>query len=209
MKIALYGGTFDPVHRGHVDVACEAADALALDRVLFVPAGRPPHRLTSTEAGYEHRYRMTALACEADSRFEPSRLETPTSDGKPNYSLDTLRQARSELGPGDRLFFILGCDAFAEIDSWHRWQEVVRATEFIVVSRPGVDLARDQAPADATVHWLTEVDVPVSSTEVRRRLRSGDACDGVLPGSVGRYIREHSLYVPRSSSVLSATEPRP
>ena len=205
MKIALYGGTFDPVHRGHVDVARAAADRLHLDRVFFVPAGRPPHRQAITEADYEHRYSMAALACEADPRFEPSRLEAPAADGKPSYSLYTLQQARSEIEPDDRLFFMLGCDAFAEIDSWHRWEEVVRAVEFIVVSRPGVDLARDQAPAAAQVQWLTDVDVPVSSTEVRRRLHAGDRCEDVLPAPVARYIREHSLYTPQSSSVLSST----
>ena len=203
MKIALYGGTFDPVHRGHVDVARAAADGLSLDRVLFVPAGRPPHRQAITETNYEHRYRMVSLACETDPRFEPSRLETPTPDGKPNYTLDTLQQVKSDIEPDDRLFFILGCDAFAEIDSWHRWEEVVQAVEFIVVSRPDVELAREQAPAAAKVHWLTDVDVPVSSTEVRRRLHAGDPCEDVLPLPVAHYIREHSLYTPQSSSVLS------
>ena len=206
MNVALYGGTFDPVHLGHLEVARAAADAFDLDRVLFIPAGRPPHRVAVTEGGYEDRYRMVELACRAGARFEPSRLEAPSGDGQPNYSLSTIQQARSMLGSEDRLFFLLGCDAFAEIDAWYRWQDVVQAIEFIVVSRPGSELGRDRIPAGARVHWRTDVRVPISSTEVRRRLSCGDACEDVLPAAVAAYIQERSLYVRRPAPVGPTTD---
>lgn len=196
MKIALYGGTFDPVHKGHLEVARAAADALALDRVLFVPVGRPPHRGRQPAATYSDRLAMVELACAADARFEASGLESEPVGGAPNYSIDTIRRVKVGLASNDKLFFVIGCDAFADIRTWHRWVEVVREVEWIVVSRPGAECNEDAAPAGTRVHWLRDVAVPVSSTELRGKLREGDSVADWLPSAVAEYVCTNDLYRP-------------
>ena len=187
MKIALFGGTFDPIHNAHLEIAREAARQFSLDRVWFVPAARPPHKTSVTSTPYEHRYRMVELACQGEPLFEASRLE----QGEQNsYSIRTIERVRTALDTADELFFLIGADAFAEITTWHRWRDVIASVEFIVVSRPG--RAYD-IPEGARVHPLQGVDLPVSSSEIRRQLAAGD--DRVdVPPAVLAYIREHGLY---------------
>lgn len=197
MNIALYGGTFDPIHKGHLEVARAAADAFDLERVLLIPVGAPPHRGGRPEAPYRDRYRMVELACEADARFEASDLEAERKDGRPNYSIDTIQRVTPGLAAGDRLFFVIGCDAFADIRTWHRWEEVVRGTEWIVVSRPGSECDEERVPGDARVHWLRDVAVPVSSTGLRRRLGVDERVADWLPANVREFIRSRGLYAPK------------
>jgi len=184
MKLALFGGTFDPIHSAHLVVAREAADRFHLDQVWFIPAAHPPHKSDQTGASYEDRFHMTELACQADPRFVVSRLEA--GRGK-SYSVDTVERVRAL---GEEPYFIIGADAFAEIASWHRWEDLVRLTEFIVVTRPGHHYA---TPLGARVHRLETVALPVSSSEIRRKLASGQI-PAELPPAVGRYIAERSLY---------------
>ena len=188
MRIALFGGTFDPIHNAHLEIAREAARQFSLDRVLFIPASRPPHKTGVTRTPYEHRYRMVELACAGEPLFEASRLE----EGEQNsYSIQTIERVRASIGGGEELFFLIGSDAFAEIRTWHRWREVIASVDFLVVSRPG--RAYD-VPEGARVQRLEGVDLSVSSSEIRRRLATGD--DGVeIPPAVLAYIREHGLYV--------------
>lgn len=184
MKLALFGGTFDPIHNAHLTVAREAAHQFHLDQVWFIPAAHPPHKSDHTGASYEDRFRMVELACQADARFIASRLEA--GQGK-SYSVDTLERVRAL---GEQPYFIIGADAFAEITSWHRWQDLVRLTEFIVVTRPGHHYA---TPPEARVHRLETVALPVSSSDIRRQLAEGKIPPD-LPPAVGRYIAEHGLY---------------
>ena len=187
MRLAIFGGTFDPIHSAHLAVAREAAARFQLDRVWLVPAERPPHKHRATHAPYADRFRMVELACRDELKFEASRLEQGTAS---SYSIDTIETVRTRLAAGDNLFFLIGADAFAEIESWHRWRDVIRAVEFIVVSRPG---HLYQVPVGATVHRLETVDLPVSSSEIRRKLAAGDERVDV-PGAVLEYIRAHGLY---------------
>ena len=184
MRLALFGGTFDPVHSAHLTVAREAADQFQLDQILFVPAAHPPHKSGQGSASYEDRYRMTELACQADPRFTASRLEE--GDQK-SYTIDTIEKVRAS---GEQPYFIIGADAFAEITSWHRWQDLLALTDFIVVTRPGHHYS---APAGARVHRLDTVALPVSSSEIRRRLALGEI-PSHLPDAVATYIVEKGLY---------------
>lgn len=194
MNIALYGGTFDPVHKGHLEVARAAADTLGLDRVLFIPVGVPPHRGGRPGASYIDRHRMIEIACEGDPRFEASDLEAERTDGRPNYSIDTIHTVKEGLAVGDRLFFVIGCDAFADIRTWRRWEDVVREVEWIVVSRPASECSEESVPDGARVHWLRDVAVPISSTELRKRLGAGESVAESLPGEVDHYIEGRGLY---------------
>lgn len=187
MKLAIFGGTFDPIHDAHLTIAREAARRWGLGQVLFIPAGRPPHKAGITHAPYEHRYRMVELACAAEPRFEPSRLE---AGARFSYSIDTIEKVRATIAPGEELYFIIGADAFAEIRTWRRWREVAGAVRFIVVSRPGHCY---EVPAGAEVLRLDDLDLPVSSSEIRRKLAAGDDRVPVPPAVLG-YIRQHGLY---------------
>jgi nicotinate-nucleotide adenylyltransferase len=187
LRIAIFGGTFDPIHSAHLTVAREAADRFALDRVLFIPAAQPPHKSGATSAGYEDRYRMVELATKGDPRFVPSRLE---EGARRSFSIDTIEKLRPTLAPGDELFFLIGADAFADIRTWRRWEDVIREVEFIVASRPGHAY---EAPPGARVQRLETVALPVSSSAIRRRLAAGES-PVELPAAVLRYIRERGLY---------------
>ena len=184
LRLALFGGTFDPIHCAHVTVAAAAADRFALDRVLFVPAANPPHKPTSPGVTYEDRLRMVELACEADPRFEASRLE---EGREKSYSILTIEKV---VAPDRELFFLIGSDAFAEIRTWYRWQDVVRLVEFIVVTRPGHEYEK---PPGARVHELDGMELPVSSSELRQKLSEGVLPDD-LPAAVASYIAGHQLY---------------
>jgi len=187
LRIAIFGGTFDPIHAAHLEVAREAARQCELDKVLFVPASHPPHKGGAAVAPYEDRVRMVALACEGKPRFEVSRLE---EGERVSYSIHTIEKARAALGPDDELYFLIGADAFAEIQSWYRWEDVVRLVRFIVVSRPGHDY---QIPAGARVHRLETLALPVSSSALRARLAAGED-PAEIPAAVLAYIRSRGLY---------------
>jgi len=192
MKLAIFGGTFDPVHDAHLALARQAADRFELDRVLLVPAAQPPHKRSGAHASYEDRVRMAELACAGDARLAVSRIEEGTVR---SYSIDTIEKVRAGMGAGDELYFIIGADAFAEIPTWHRWQDVARAVVFLVVSRPGFVY---EAPENVRFEPLDSVMLDISSSAIRRGLAAGERPQP-LPPAVLAYILEHRLYgVPRS-----------
>lgn len=186
---AVFGGTFDPIHNAHLAIARAALEGFrgeGLRRILFVPAANPPHKSGASMAPWDDRVRMLEVACAGDPEFEVSLIE---QDANPSYSILTIERLLAE-GEGP-LAFLIGADAFAEIRTWHRWQDVVRLVEFIVVTRPGFDY---DAPEGAVVHELGGLELPVSSSEVRERIAHGEA-NVAVPRAVLEYIREHGLYV--------------
>jgi nicotinate-nucleotide adenylyltransferase len=192
LRLALFGGAFDPIHNGHLAVARAAAARFRLDRLLFVPAARPPHK-PACHAPYADRVRMIEIAVEEerDARFAVSLLE----DGAgPSYSIDTIEKVRAEMPDGE-LFFLIGADAFADIRSWRRWREVARAVVFLVVSRPG---HLYEIPPETRVERLDTVELPVSSSEIRPKLAAGKQDAGELlldvPLRVLGYIASRHLY---------------
>jgi nicotinate-nucleotide adenylyltransferase len=186
-RLAIFGGTFDPIHQAHLVVARTAADRFTLDRVLFVPASQPPHKWGATSASYEDRYRMVELACDVDPRFIPSRIEE--ADAK-SYSIQTIEKIQAALQPNDELFFLIGADAFSEIATWHRYEDVIRSVQFIVVTRPGHDYA---VPEGGRIHKLDTVDLPVSSSAIRELLAKGRLPTPLSP-PVAQYIEDNGLY---------------
>ena len=189
LKLAIFGGTFDPIHDGHLALAREAAARYRLDRVLFVPAAHPPHKAGVTHAPYTDRVRMAELACQDDAPFEVSRIEEGTAR---SYSIDTIEKIRARLAPADQLYFLIGADAFAEIGTWHRWRDVLRGVRFLVVSRPGHVY---QSPPGVEFDRIDDIEVPVSSSDIRRALGSGQTPAG-LPAAVLNYAVAHFLYCP-------------
>ena len=187
LRLAIFGGTFDPIHEGHLALARAAAARFQLDRVLFVPAAHPPHKEGVTHAPYADRVRMVELACQDDPHFEVSRLEEGTAR---SYSIDTIGKVRARLSPSDELYFLIGADAFAEIRTWHRWRDVVRGVRFLVVSRPGHDY---QPPPGVEFDRIDDIEVPISSSDIRRALASRHSSAG-LPPLVLNYAVSHGLY---------------
>ena len=220
MKIALFGGTFDPVHLGHLAVARAAAEKFGLGRVYFVPADLPPHKQKRKLTDFQHRFAMLALATADDPRFVASLLDAHT--GEPNYSISTVRRLKSTLKKSDKLYFLIGIDAFRDIATWRQPEELLAEVKFIVVSRPGYSLAdvgralpESLRPTDlmmramrrqhvdgtialmgATIHLLGEVREKVSSTQIRVAAgKSVKQLSRYVPPLVAEYIKKENLYV--------------
>ncbi|HWX54428.1 MAG TPA: nicotinate-nucleotide adenylyltransferase [Verrucomicrobiae bacterium] len=220
MKIAIFGGTFDPVHVGHLAVARAAADKFDLGRIYFVPAETPPHKLGKEVAAFQHRFAMLALATADDPRFVPSLLEAHSAE--PNYSIQTVRRLKNTLRKSDKLYFLIGIDAFKEISAWRRPVELLSQCDFIVASRPGHSLAevgealpealRPSAEAlqklrrqragstivlpSTTIHLLNDVSQRVSSTQIRAAARKPVKYLGrYVPRLVAGYIKKERLYM--------------
>lgn len=189
-RLGIFGGTFDPVHLGHLRAAEVAREALHLDRVLFVPSGHPPHR-EAAEASALDRYAMLALANAAHRDFVLSDLELRREG--PAYTVDTLTALRA-LRPDGELFLILGTDAFAEMASWREPERVAALCTIAVVDRPGATPASPALPAGARVERVERPTLPFSSSEVRRLLKAGQSVRYLVPEEVADYIEKRRLY---------------
>lgn len=187
MRLAIFGGTFDPIHCAHLAIAKAAADRFQLNKVVFVPAANPPHKPRRQTAPYEDRLRMVELACEDEPLFESSDIERNTAK---SYSIDTIERVVTTIPADGELFFLIGADAFADIQTWRRWQDVVQIVTFIVVSRPGHSY---DFPEGARVLALDDVRLPTSSSAIRKALDAGDPTIE-LPPKVAAYIEAKDLY---------------
>jgi nicotinate-nucleotide adenylyltransferase len=187
VRLALFGGTFDPIHDAHLALARRALERFQFERILFVPAAHPPHKSGITHASYADRVRMAELACAGEPRFEVSRLEENTAR---SYSILTVEKVRATLTPEDEIYFLIGADAFAEVTTWYRWREVARAVRFLVVSRPGCAY---HAPEGVTLDHIDDVEMGVSSSAIREALAAGRLPEG-LPPAVLAYAQAHRLY---------------
>jgi nicotinate-nucleotide adenylyltransferase len=235
MNIGLFGGTFDPIHRGHLALARAARERCNLSRILFVPANVPPHKLRQPLSAFPHRYAMIALATAQDKDFAPSLLEAPedfdtgspraekTHAPKLNYTIDTVKRLKQSFKKADRLFLLIGIDAFEDIAKWHQAEALFRECEFVVASRPGYSLAdvanalpaslrprqevtrpfhKQAATGDlvlkgVTIHLLDEVYQPISSTAIRQAAAAGKPLGRFLDSAVADYIKKMGLYKSR------------
>jgi len=214
-RTGLLGGTFDPVHEGHMAAAEAARLALALDRVLFIPSHRPPHRSAQPRASAFHRFAMVSLAVAPHQHFMASDVELQRSG--PSYTAHTLRRLYDVGYEASQLFFILGTDAFAEIATWHDYPAVLDLAHFVVISRPGqsIEVLRERLPNLAprlravaeppleeasgpsrAVLLVNAVTPDVSSTDIRKRAAWGGSLAGLVAPEVERHIGKHRLYHP-------------
>jgi nicotinate-nucleotide adenylyltransferase len=220
MNIGLFGGTFDPVHKGHLAVARAAAKRFHLGKVYFIPASMPPHRQGEPITAFHDRYAMLALATAGEKSFLPSLAEAPAEQDHLSFTIDTVRRFKQSLRKSDHLFFIIGVDAFLQVASWHRSEDLLREIDFIVVSRPGFSMAdvahalpKSLRPAAAVVkafrkspakgtlalrstmiHILDEVKFPVSATAARHAAATGKSLARFVEPLVAEYIKKMGLY---------------
>lgn len=219
MTVGLLGGTFDPIHTGHLDVARAARKALGIDEVWFVPARQPSHR-AQPAASAAHRFAMVALALADEDGLLVSDLEMDT--GAPSYTIDTLQRAEARFPHVRRPFFVItGADAFRDIRTWRSWEQLAGRCHFVVVSRPGMpagDMRRAvpelaarmidapcAAPPTPSIFLVDAPTADVSSTGVRRALKVGGDLAGLIPGSVATYAVRHALYRREPSMATETT----
>ena len=238
MNIGFFGGTFDPIHQGHIALATAAQERCKLARIYFVPANIPPHKQRHPLSPYLHRYAMVALATQGAKAFMPSLLEAPeemaanksakkAKASEANYSIDTVRRLKQSLKKIDRLFFLIGIDAFNDIAKWHRAEALFAECEFIVASRPGYSLADvanalpetlrpkpavtrpfSKQPANGqlvlpgvTVHLLEDVRKNISATAIREAAAAKKPLTKFVTPEVEEYIRKTGLYAGGMSPV--------
>ncbi|MGA2858255.1 MAG: nicotinate-nucleotide adenylyltransferase [Candidatus Sulfotelmatobacter sp.] len=233
MNIGLFGGTFDPVHRGHMALARAAREQYKLHRIYFVPGNIPPHKQRQPLTPFVHRFAMVVLATAHEKAFVPSLLEAPEqieTAGKgrpqrPNYTIDTVRRLKQSFKASDKLFLLIGMDAFAEIAQWHQAEALFRECEFVVAGRPGYSLAdvanalpetlrprpevtrpfhKQPARGDlvlpgVTIHLLGDLHQPASATAVRQAAAAGKPLGRFLDADVAEYIKKMGLYRARES----------
>ncbi len=200
MRIGLFGGSFNPVHTGHLVIAQDAAESFGLDRVLFLPCGQPPHKPADALAPAEHRAAMIEASIEGDPRFALCRCELDRPGT--TYTIDTVRALRAER-PEDSLHFLIGADTLAELHSWKDIGDLLGLCEFLTLARPGFPLdSLDPDSFGLPPPWpellLSRVarihEVGISATDVRMRLAEGLSIRYLVPGCVERYISEYHLY---------------
>jgi nicotinate-nucleotide adenylyltransferase len=235
MNIGLFGGTFDPIHRGHLALARAAMEHCKLGRILLVAANVPPHKRKEPLSAFAHRYAMVTLATMNDKGFVPSLIEAPEECGpdragkgdkkkdsfpKPNYTIETVRRLKQSFRKADRLFLLIGIDAFKDIAKWHKSEELFGECEFVVASRPGYSLAdvanalppklrpreevtrpfRTQAAtgnlvlSGVRVQLMDEVHQPISSTAIRQAAAAGKPLARFVDAAVADYIKKMELY---------------
>lgn len=203
MRLAFFGGSFDPPHRGHLAIATAAIRHLSLDRVLFAPTGKQPLKRAGASASFADRLAMVDLLCGSESALAASGIDAPHADGSPNYTVDALKHLRQQ-DPKVELFSIVGADNLVELPRWREANRLFELATWIAVSRPGSRLLVDLAPAlrvqrdIGRLHLISDVEVAVSSTELRHRLCRGEECGDAIPPNILYYIRGHDLYSPRA-----------
>jgi nicotinate-nucleotide adenylyltransferase len=221
MRIAFFGGSFDPPHRGHLAIARAAIERLALDRVWMAPVGAQPLKLGGFSTSFADRLAMVELAVAGDPAIVASDIDAPRSDGEPNYTVDVLTAIKENLPPGDKLFFLLGADAFLSLEQWHGAKQLPFLCDLIVAGRPGFSIddvsaalpsaisAEREPGGDAdVVTWLLrngggenshlylmpDLSEDISATHIRAALEDEESAQGVLSPGVLGYIREKGLY---------------
>jgi nicotinate-nucleotide adenylyltransferase len=220
MRIAFFGGTFDPPHRGHIAIALAAITRLGLDQVLVAPVATQPLKGGYGHSSFEDRLAMVRLAVAGEPGLTASDVDAPIPGGRPNYTFETLQRLRKQLQPTDELFCLVGADSFLTLKGWHRCAELLLFCDFIVAGRPGFSLDQingvlpngvenagevreagfsrftlvGSSGQSAELFLLPDLDQNISATEIRAALAEGSEPQTVLAPGVAEYIRSHALY---------------
>ena len=198
MKIGIMGGTFDPIHLGHLATAEAVREKFSLDEILFIPAARPPHKLGKNITDERHRLAMTILATSSNKFFRVSDMELKRTGL--SYTLDTMNELHKNFGASTELFFIIGADSLADLKKWHAAQELVEKCHFIATTRPGVDVdffAVEKffgTAAREHIHRVATPRLEISSTDIREKVRLGRSIKYLVPEVVEEYILREKLY---------------
>ena len=217
MRIGLFGGTFDPIHNGHLRAALDVCENVPLDRCILIPAANPPHKTGQATSAVEHRLAMTRLGADGIERLEVSDVEAQRKG--PSFTIDTVRHFQHALPAGTRLFLLLGADAFFDIDTWHAWQELIDQVALAVMTRPGPGREDFAAALDTfiaghvadgytcnrsrrgffhptrpPIYYVPVTALDISSTELRDRVRKGRSIRFLVPEAVERYVLDKELY---------------
>ena len=198
MKVGILGGTFDPIHLGHLATAEQVREIFALDEVLFIPAARPPHKVERLVTPEVHRLMMTYLATQSNEKFTVSPMEF-LRDGL-SYTLDTMNALLEKFGAASELFFIIGADSMADLAKWYRARELVSKVHFIATKRPGVEVDVPAlteffgAESMAHIHQVETPGLEISSTDIRERVKLGRSIKYLVPEVVEEYIAKERLY---------------
>ena len=211
-RVAAFGGTFDPIHNGHVEIARAVVNEFHLDRLLLIPAHRPPHKRSLGISDAYHRYAMSVLATLDQPKTLVSTIELESPD-RP-YTFETIERLKGKLEPETKLFFVVGADSFEEINTWREPERLMTSTNWIIVTRPGHSIAsshldkrfqtaiveQDDAksaqisPDEYHIYLTRCVNKDISSTEIRRMVRDGESIDEHVPARVADYIARYELY---------------
>lgn len=197
-KIGVMGGTFDPIHNGHLAIASLVKRQLALDEVVFIPDNIPPHKMSKHWSSALDRYKMTELGIEGHPGFVISDLELKRAGI--SYTYDTLRYLQETYGDRDEFFFIIGADSLVELHTWHKAEELIKLCKFVAVTRPGFGLSMEKTLAEFkkqgvnNIIWVETPEFAVSSTEIRKRVQAGQPIANLVPKAVAEYIRQTDLY---------------
>ena len=197
-KIAIMGGTFDPIHYGHLVTAEAVMHEYQIDKILFIPSGQPPHKSGNQVTSAEQRYLMTLLATETNPRFFTSRIEIDREGY--TYTIDTIRELKT-IYPESEIYFITGADAFSQILTWKNPELLLSSCHFVVATRPGYSRTKSAPQIEAimkehadTLHYLEVPALAISSSEIRKRVQEGRPIKYLLPETVENYIAKHNLY---------------
>ncbi len=192
MRIGIFGGTFDPIHLGHLIMAQDAMETGNLDRVLFLPAGAPPLKMAQPATPPSTRLEMVDHAIADNPHFTSD--DSDLLEDRPSYSVDAVRRLKLRF-PKDEIFWILGADQLAQLDKWRNVETLVREVEFIALGRPGVELDRESIPPHTRFAFATTHAMNISSSEIRQRLRNGQSVKYFLHPAVLDYIKARNLYL--------------
>lgn len=192
MKIAIMGGTFNPIHHGHLICAEQVRDGLGYDKILFVPSARPPHKSQPDMVSAEHRYSMVLLATASNQSFEVSRIELDREG--PSYTIQTLSTLRNKYGTSNDLAWIIGADSLIEYKIWKDFDGVLDQCTMIATTRPNYDLQLVPSKIRNRVKTYRITGIDISATEIRQRIKKNLSIQYLVPDSVAEYIYEHKLY---------------
>jgi len=193
MKIGLFGGTFNPAHNGHLEIARKVLNEFGLSKIIFIPSGNPPHKNKKDIADASHRLRMLELALAAEKRFEVSDIEIKRKGT--SYTLDTIKEMQKIYGKNAIFYFIAGADMALDLPNWRKPLEILKLARFVAVERPKFSLKKLPFQYRKKIIFVEDMSIDISSSDIRKRVREGKSIKNLVPSAVEQYIGKHALFI--------------